>query len=78
MQKVKLPFGGVVISPDGERAQRIIDKRAKVALEYMKQKGWGDDVTALSIDQILEIREQPEWQNASGDQELDVFVYPEE
>lgn len=78
MQKVKLPFGGVVFSPDSERTQRIINRRAEVTLEYMKKKGWGDDVTTLSFDQILEIREQPEWQNASGDQELDVFVYPEE
>jgi hypothetical protein len=63
MKTVKLPFGGVVIHNMSDDAQRIIDKRAEFTLKYMKEKSWGDDVAALSIDQILEIRQQPEWKN---------------
>lgn len=62
MKVFQLPFGGgAVISPNDDDAERIINKRAKFSLQYMKEKGWGDDVTALSIKQILEIREQPGW-----------------
>lgn len=39
----------------------FIDKRHKFSIEYSIKQGWGDDITSLSIKQIMEIRDQPEW-----------------
>jgi hypothetical protein len=39
----------------------FIDKRHKFSIEYSIKQGWGDDISSLSIEQIMEIRKQPEW-----------------
>jgi hypothetical protein len=66
MNILKPPFGGGHIvhmgsSEDAVEHQRVISARGKFSLQYMKEKGWGDDPIKLSIQQIMEIREQPEW-----------------
>lgn len=50
---------------DAEAAehQRVINARGEFSFRYMKEKGWGDKLEDLSIQQILEIREQKEWKN---------------
>jgi hypothetical protein len=68
MNIIKSPFGGgVIIHPgtDEEAAkhQRVINGRAEFALRYMKEKGWGDDPTKISISQLMEIRAQGDWKN---------------
>ena len=44
----------------------VIADRQKIAADYCKQKGWPTDPEALTMDQIMEIRQQPEWINAGG------------
>lgn len=44
-----------------DRAERLIHARHEFTLAYMKEHGWGEDIGALSFKQILEIREQPGW-----------------
>jgi hypothetical protein len=65
--KIKLPFGGFAISMGSDQEvkaeQEFINKRAAFTLKYMKEKGWGEDIEKLSIDQLMEIRDQPEWKN---------------
>lgn len=46
-----------------DREEAIINARHEFCLKYMAEKGWGDDVTKLTIDQVLEINDQPEWQD---------------
>ena len=48
---------------DAIEHKRFIDARAEFSLRYMKEKGWGDDPTKISIQQLLEIRAQKEWKN---------------
>lgn len=43
---------------------RIIHNRGRFTQEYAASKGWPTEFTKLSIDQILEIRDQPEWKHA--------------
>jgi hypothetical protein len=39
-----------------------LEKRKQIVEEYCKSKGWNQ--ANLSIQQVLEIRKLPEWQNA--------------
>ena len=64
---VKFPGGGTGISigpQSPEEIQGIITRRHHVAMDYCKKKGWPTDPESLSWDQILEIRELPEWKLA--------------
>ena len=64
---VKLPGGGTAISlgpQTAEELQGMIDRRHQVVLDYCKKMGWSPDPEKLTIEQILEIRDQPEWKNA--------------
>ena len=44
-----------------EKTVDIIAKRDKVVREYCEKKGWPFDASKLSLEQIMEIRKQPEW-----------------
>lgn len=65
MPKIDLPWGGTAISLGTEeqasKEQRIINARAAFTTKYAREHGWPEDPTEMSIAQILEIREQPEW-----------------
>ncbi len=68
MNIIDAPLGGGKIAHFGtnEEAtelQRGINARAEFALRYMKEKGWGDDPTKISITQLMEIRAQEDWKN---------------
>ncbi len=63
---LKPPFGPsrVIHLGDDESAtetQRVLDARGAFTLAYMEKQGWGEDVGRLTVEQIMEIREQPEW-----------------
>lgn len=64
---IKLPSGGTVIhlGPGSvEDAQKVMDRRHQIVVAYCEKMGWPTEPKELSIDQILEIRLLPEWQNA--------------
>jgi len=46
---------------DAIEHKRVINARAEFSLRYMKEKGWGLHPKKISVQQILEIREQEEW-----------------
>lgn len=43
--------------------ETILRKRAAFVASYCAEKGWPTDITSLSMKQIMEIRDQPGWQN---------------
>jgi hypothetical protein len=66
MNIIDAPFGvGQIVhfgtNEEAAEHERIINARADFALRYMKEKDWGEDPTKISIEQLLEIRAQPEW-----------------
>jgi hypothetical protein len=52
------------IRPDGT-VPEWAQKRHDFTVKYCKSKGWPTDPEKLSIDQIMEIRDQPEWKDAA-------------
>lgn len=65
--KVDLPNGmkafGLGTASDGKRHQDIISARHAFVLKYMAEKEWGDDPSDLTIEQIIEIRQQNGWKD---------------
>jgi len=62
MPEIKTPYGDTVFCATQEQADttlKVLHARHAFALQYSQQKGW--DFDDLSIEQILEIRKQPEW-----------------
>jgi hypothetical protein len=51
----------VLVHGNKKRIQELLKARDTFIDSYCKDQGW--DKNNLSVDQILEIREQPEWQN---------------
>ncbi len=71
MNKIKMPEGSGLHSAfhpgteqDARKMERTLQARHDFNLKYMAEKGWGADVSALSIEQIMEIRSQTEWKDA--------------
>jgi hypothetical protein len=66
--KLKIPGGttAVTFGTDEETAaqQSVIDIRTAFIKAYCKEQDWPEDVMELTIDQILQIRDQPGWKNA--------------
>lgn len=52
----------MTIGRDDIRA--IIRERDKFIREYCEKKGWTANAVDMTFDQIMEIRNQPEWKNA--------------
>lgn len=50
------------------RAQALLDARYAFVQKFGAEKGWGTDPTKFTIDQILEMREQPGWKNPLGEE----------
>jgi len=67
MDVIELPNGLKAIqtgTPEQNQKQAdMLGKRHQFNLKYMKEKGWGNDLTQLSIEQIMEIRAQAGWIN---------------
>ncbi len=65
--RINLPGGGVTIhtgpAEEVPEAQRVIDVRYAFSMSYCRSKGWPEEPAKLSIEQILEIREQEGWKN---------------
>lgn len=47
-----------------EQISKTIISRQQIAHDYCIKKGWSTNPSELSFEQILEIRELPEWKNA--------------
>lgn len=69
MAQIITPQGDTIIVSDenAEQVRRVIDIRHQFILKYCKEKGWSEDPVKLTIPQILEIRSQDGWKNASAD-----------
>lgn len=71
MTRIKLPNGATVVSTgtpeQSAYVQKLIDRRHAFVLSYCRSRGWPERAEDLSIDQIMEIREQPGWQHPIGD-----------
>jgi hypothetical protein len=58
--KSDLPFGITAIG--GTQSQHILlRKRGEFVQSYCQEKGWNPE--ALTVEQVLEIRNQPGWKN---------------
>jgi hypothetical protein len=54
-------FGGITLEGGSPELQEIFVIRSQFAEAYCKENKWTEP---LSIEQVLEIRSQPEWKNA--------------
>lgn len=66
-KQVEVPGVGFVVAGSQEDAvamQLKIQARHEFSLGYMAKMGWGDVPGRLTIEQIVEIRSQPEWKTA--------------
>lgn len=61
--KVGTGPGVHVVSAMSADQQDLLQTRAAFAEKYCADNGWPSDMGQLSIEQILEIRKQPGWQN---------------
>lgn len=50
-----------------EQLEEMINRRHKVVVDYCKKNGWPTNLDNLTMEQIMEIRSQPEWINVSKD-----------
>jgi len=48
---------------DADKTQAILDARHAFIQRYCKEQGWPEDEDKLSIQQILQIRQQDGWKN---------------
>jgi len=48
---------------ENDKTEKILHARYHFSLEYCRTMGWPADLSKLSLDQVLEIREQAGWQN---------------
>lgn len=67
---IKVPGGLSILHPgtdaEVEAAESLISRRHKFVQEYCASKGWPTDPAKLSIENILEIRNQAGWKDPSG------------
>lgn len=67
MKTVKLASGSVLTvthESDAARVQRTVSQRHAIAMAYCREQGWPEDPSELTMEQILEIRRLPAWQEA--------------
>jgi hypothetical protein len=57
-ESVKLP-SGVVVTGGTDKQREVLRKRGEFVRRYCAAKGWS--FAKLTIEQLLEIRKQPEW-----------------
>lgn len=63
LQDVHLPGGIVVVGVNDQQAKVLRGRQAFVE-KYCSDRGW--DMLNLTIEQLLEIRKQPEWKDPLG------------
>ena len=66
MREVKIEVAGGSVSVVGNvsaEQEVFLKKRATFVETYCAEKGWPSEISKLTMKQILEIREQPGWQN---------------
>ena len=61
-KNILLPGGGIAFQVTESQA-KLLQARQKFVENYCCEKGW--DILNLSIDQLMEVRNQPGWQNPS-------------
>ena len=61
-KNILLPGGGIAFQVTKNQA-KLLQARQKFVENYCREKGW--DMLNLSIDQLMEVRNQPGWQNPS-------------
>jgi len=70
MPKIELPNGTTVFThgtqAEADRQKKFLEARYAFSKKYAKEKGWGEDLDKLSLDQIFEIRKQAGWQSPDG------------
>ena len=71
MKVIDTPMGAKVIhmgsDEDAVELQRVLNARHAFILGYMVTKGWAGSPEDLSMEQILEIRQQEGWKNPTTD-----------
>jgi hypothetical protein len=89
VKEVKIPGVGTVIHPgtdeEADHHQKLLTARMEFVTEYCRKKGWPlpEDPgfeTKISIEQVLEVRAQPGWQDPLGEGEsadLSVVLSPD-
>lgn len=48
---------------EADRHEAIIRARHEFCLQWMKERGLGENVEDLTFEQVLDIREEPGWQD---------------
>lgn len=67
VKTIKLPNSDQAVIVDSDQAdhvEKMFKARHEFTMKYMAEKGWGDNIEDLSIEQILEIRDQDGWLKA--------------
>lgn len=44
-----------------DEQKKILKAREEFAIKYCAEKGWGSNISDITIDQIMEIRSQEGW-----------------
>lgn len=71
MKKVTLPDGTVgylthATDEEAREYEAFMQARHRFVQAYVKEKGWPSEIPELSIEQIMEIRNQPGWKIPEG------------
>lgn len=53
-----------------DHMQRVLEARGAFVTAYCRSKGWPEDPDELTMEQVMEIRAQPEWKNAAAGQPI--------
>ena len=77
MKTITIPGLGSVLHTgppeEAEREERLLKARAEFVANYCREKGWPQLGEAgfedLHLEHVLEIRDQPGWQNPLGEEE---------
>ena len=58
-----LQVGGMTIVGASAEQEAVLMGRDAFIKAYCKEKGWGEDIGKLSLEQVMEIRRQDGWKN---------------
>jgi hypothetical protein len=65
-------FRDAILAQANEKQQQVIRARDAFLRAYCAEQGW--DVNDLTLAQVMEIRQQPQWQQAAADEPLTILV----
>ena len=61
-----ISMDGFYVFGESDEQMKVLQMRGKFSKKYCEQKGW--DMNNLTFEQILEIRQRPEWKNPIANQ----------